>query len=134
MTTALIAPLPVPLPRVPALPETFRFADTNPLAGEPYATSFARDLPPWALREVPVTPEAWDALVLVGATAFVVDPFRAYSLTNLAAAVMLCAKGTPPPGVCPDCWGTVLAVDTDGSMTGRIGAPFVCGCADGGVL
>ena len=131
MTASLTASPSVPLPRVLALPETFCFADTNPLSGAPYAASCARDLPPWALREVPVTPEAWDALVVVGATSFVVDPEQPFSLANLAAAVVMCRRGTPPPNVCPDCWGTVLAVDTDGSMTGRVGVPFVCHCADG---
>lgn len=134
MTVTLTTP-PAPAPTVPAvrvslLPETFRFVDTNPMAGEPYSTSFARDLLPWALREVPVTPEAWDALVRAGATARVVDPFRLCSLADIAVALRLAALGEPPPDVCPDCWGTVVGVDTDGSMTGRVGALHLCSCAE----
>lgn len=119
-----------PVVRVSLLPETFRFVDTNPMVGEPYSTSFARDLPPWAMREVPVTPEAWDSLVHAGATARVVDPFRLCSLADIAVGLRLAALGAPPPEVCVECWGTVVAVDTDGSLSGRVGALYLCSCAE----
>lgn len=124
MTLALTA-----ADRAPAVPESFRFADQNPLAGEPYLTSPMELLPPWAARELPVTAWAWDALVDARSTALVVDPYRSISLGWLRELVRLRPSVVPPRDVCPDCWGTTVGVDIDGSLTGTGGALVLCACA-----
>ena len=112
-----------------ALPECFRFADLNPLAGEPYLTSPMELLPRWAARELPVTSWAWDALVDAGASALVVDPYRSISLDWLRELVRLRPGVAPPRDVCVDCWGSTVGVDSDGSLTGTVGALVLCACA-----
>lgn len=114
--------------RAPAIPDSFRFADQNPLAGEPYLTSPMELLPPWAARELPVTAWAWDALVHAGSTALVVDPYRRISLSWMRELVRLRPTVDPPRDVCPDCWGTTVGLDTDGSLTGHVGALVLCAC------
>ena len=127
MTVALdLAP-----PFVP-LPEEFRFADTNPVSGVAYTASPAGQLPPWALRQLTVDPIAWDAFVRARATALVVDPYRRYSLAEMPELVRLRPTVAPPPDVCSDCWGTLVQVDSDASLTGIPDALVLCVCATPG--
>lgn len=127
MTLALdLAP-----PFVP-LPEVFRFADTNPVSGVAYTASPGGQLPPWALRQLAVDPIAWDALVRAQATTLVVDPYRRFSLAWLRELVRLRPTVAPPPDVCPDCWGTLVQVDSDASLTGIPDALVLCVCATPG--
>lgn len=116
--------------REPAIPESFRFADHNPLAGEPYLTSPMELRPPWAAREVLVTAWAWDALVDAWASALVVDPYRRISLSWMRELVHLRPTVDPPRDVCPECWGTAIGVDDDGSITGTVGSLVLCICAE----
>ena len=124
MTLAVTVP-----DRAPAIPESFRFADQNPLAGEPYLTSPMELLPPCATRELPVTAWAWDALVTAEATALMIDPYRCISLAWMRELVRLRPTVEPPRDVCPDCWRTTVGLDTDGSLTGHVGALVLCACA-----
>lgn len=110
------------------LPRSFRFTDTNPITGTAYATSPFAELPPFALREVPVTGVIWDHLVDAGQVARVLDPFRRVGLDDVHDAAAFRAGLAPISGACPDCWGTLISLDTDGSCTGTVGVAMWCGC------
>jgi hypothetical protein len=120
-------------------PATFRFSDRNPLdKAKSYAASQFRHLPTWAacvVRDAGYRPGQWNELVRAGSV-LEQDAFRAeYPLAagkDWDAEVARRDRKDGPAGKCPDCWGTGLAPDWDGSVTGvRVGAPFVCFCLSG---
>ena len=119
---------------VTVIPERFRFSDENPLTLEPYGRNKFGDLPPYiedVITDVIGLKKAeWDALVDAGETYTVVGPFRYYSLASLFRTFPNRKRRRAPAGMCPDCWGTLAACDTDGSVTGRIGTAFLCICAE----
>jgi len=112
----------------------FRFSDDNPLTLEPYARSRFDDLPGYAQDVVEnrlgVKPAAWDALVDQGEAYGTTGYRRAYSITGWLRSTRQHRHGTPPSGVCAECWGTCVELDTDGSLTGTVDQPVVCFCAD----
>lgn len=127
---AAVQPLPVAVAVSPAL----RFSDLNPLTGRPYAASRFRDLPGYAADVVTgvigLSPREWNALVGLG-EGYNATGFRwCYSIGSwLAEEVQRRGRGEPSRGVCEDCWGSCVAFDSDGSLTGALDSPVVCGCA-----
>jgi hypothetical protein len=110
----------------------FRFSEINPLTARPYGESAWRDLPGHAqyvvteLNDLPAG--EWDELVKMGETYDFVDPDAPFLVGAwLTAARALCAR-RPDGGRCPDCWGTCVSFDSDGSATGAVGTPFFCVC------
>lgn len=67
-----------------AVPAVFRFADTNPVTGTPYATSPYSELPSfaaWVVCEpLNLEPGEWNVLVADGETADWVDPAQAWPM------------------------------------------------------
>lgn len=119
---------------VTVIPERFRFSDENPLTLDPYARNKFGDLPTYIedviTDVVGLTGPEWDALVDAGETYTVVGPFRWYSLAPMLRSLSARQNRKGPAGVCPDCWGTLAACDTDGSVTGTVGAGFLCFCSE----
>lgn len=114
---------------VAALPESFRFVDVNPWRPDAsYSTSRYAELPPYAARHVPVTEQVWDGLVRRDATDRVVDVWCLHSLAELVGWLVDQENRAVPAEVCPECWGTTVARDWDGSITGRLGGLYLCGC------
>jgi hypothetical protein len=77
------------------------------------------------------TAEQWNQLVTAG-TVMEHPAFRGkHQLSDpktWAAQVAMRDVKAPLATQCPDCWGTGLAADYDGSVTGTFNAPFVCWC------
>jgi hypothetical protein len=121
----------IPVQRT-AGPRWFRFTDTNLLSGKAYLASRWDDLPYsvavaverlWGLR-----PHEWAELVLSGEITDVVGG-REYPLPyTLDLPVRAPRKGRAPAGSCPDCWGTGVDIDSDGSISGTVGSSVVCTC------
>jgi hypothetical protein len=113
----------------------FRFCEANPVApGRTYAQSLLADLPYMVgvlvRLDLHLTEMEWDCLVTTGAALDVAGPgeFRVpFTLDVIASPPD--RTGRAPDGVCPDCWGTGYDIDTDATMTGVLGALFVCFCA-----
>lgn len=114
-----------------------RFGEINPLTGRAYTDSWFRELPEYAAEVVTdvlgMAPGEWDALVRAGAA----GARLSYAVARLGFSVGSWlvgeagrrAGGVAPEGVCGDCWGSCVAFDSDGSMTGTVGVPIVCVCA-----
>ena len=123
---------------VSPLPNTFSLADTNPLSGRPYQHSHYRDLPPYAMAAIGVTADVWNGLVRAGVVALVMDVLRRHCLAEMLGELRtrqrLVWDGEIDLGeavgasLCPECLGTLIAHDFDGSATGTPDAPFLCGC------
>jgi hypothetical protein len=116
-------------------PTTFRFRWTNPLTYAPYEWSVFRELPSWAsnvVRDAGYSPERWDGLVESGSV-MSHPAFRGeHRLVDPEMWALRVARrereGSVSDGRCPDCWGSGLAQDCDGGITGTLGAAFVCPC------
>lgn len=109
---------------------SFRFSDENPGLGREYARSLFWDLPDFAadvVRDAGLNSEEWNALVESGGTYDVVG-HRSYSLAGWRFRLSARHGRRHPAGTCPECFGTCVAEDTDGSVTGAVGTPFVCMC------
>jgi len=116
--------------------DRFRFSDNNPLTGKPYARSRFCDLPSYATtlieHEFGMSAPAWDALVASGEGYDVTGWRRTYSITGWLREQVRSRKGRRAGSrVCPDCFGTTVDFDTDGSVTGTTGTPILCWCAGG---
>lgn len=121
--------------RVTPIPTRFRFSDNNPVTGTPYARSRFIDLPGYAQTvietDLGLTPSAWDNLVDQGEAYTMVGHRRTYSITRWLRTTIQHRKHSTLPGdVCPECWGTCVELDSDGSLTGRAGGPVLCFCAE----
>ncbi|MFB9906811.1 hypothetical protein [Allokutzneria oryzae] len=114
----------------------FRFADDNPCTGLAYWASRFDDLP-YAVslvveRQLGLSPREWDDLVAEREVAERVDCHGLFRLPLVLDRPLGSARtGVAGVGVCPDCWGTCEQIDTDGSLTGTVGAALVCSCSDG---
>ncbi|MEJ2859475.1 MULTISPECIES: hypothetical protein [unclassified Saccharothrix] len=111
----------------------FRFSDTNPITGRAYWWSRFDDLPYCVSLvvedELGLSEHAWNNLVRQeAAEKFVGTGYYSLPLT-VDRPLRAPRSGDGPAGLCPDCWGTCEQIDTDGSMTGTVGATFVCSCA-----
>lgn len=124
-------------------PTTFTFADVNPLLrargnnGVRYMESLFDELPWWAqqvLYTLDISPSRWNVMVVADATsspaalAVLDDVFCLGGEAWFLELQIRAAAGHPPEGVCSDCWGTGIADDDDGSVTGMVGQPFLCFC------
>lgn len=116
-------------------PTTFRFRWINPWTKAPYELSLFRDLPPWAsnaVRDAGYSPEQWDGLVASGAVMSHPAFQGEHQLVDPKSWVSEVARrereGSATDDWCPDCWGSGLAHDYDGSLTGIVDAPFACIC------
>jgi hypothetical protein len=114
----------------------FRFSDTNPVTGDAYSRSRFGDLPLYVTNvietELGMTPPAWDALVASGEVYAVTGWRRTYSITGWLRRQLEHRRGRRPHfNVCPDCFGSLVDFDADGSVTGRVGTPILCWCAGG---
>ncbi len=120
------------------LPESFSLLDANPLNGQPYRDCLFVELPPYAVAAIGVTAELWNRLVGLGAVALVLDVLRLYSLAGMLGELRdrqrlvwdghLDLHEAVGGFICPDCLGTLIAHDFDGSATGVPNAPFLCAC------
>jgi hypothetical protein len=122
--------------RLRIIPERFSFADINPLTGFPYARSSFGDLPPYAMHVIDihlgVTPTEWDDAVAAGEAYSISGWQRTYAITSWLRQERRYRKGRRAGGnTCPDCFGTTVDFDADGSVTGRVGTPILCWCAGG---
>lgn len=122
------------LPRHAAGPR-FRFNQSNPVAqGCTYADTTFADLPYMVgvlvRGELHLTDAEWDCLVAAGAALDVTGPgeYRVPFTLDVTASPPE-RIGRPPDDVCGECWGTGYDIDADRSMTGVLGALFVCFCA-----
>ncbi len=113
----------------------FRFDEPNPtVAGRTYAQSLYAELPYMVSvlvrTELQLTEAVWDCLVTAGVSLHVTGSgeYRIPFTFDLIAPVLE-RPGQPPEGVCPDCWGTGMEIDSDGTITGVLGQLFVCFCA-----
>lgn len=123
-----------PVP-VTEIPPDFRFSDTNPITGRPYSHSRWRDLPEYAADMIERTTSLcggeWDVLVEDGEVSEFIDVDRRHPLKGWVSRLAGRQKtGRASKGMCPDCLGTSVMLDTDGSMTGRIGTPILCYCSE----
>ncbi|MGW5050645.1 hypothetical protein [Actinokineospora sp. NPDC004072] len=123
-------------PGVWVMPEGFRFSDENPVTGLAYARSRFDDLPGYAQRVVESVLDLaawrWDRLVGEGEAYSVAGVFTWYPITDFLALVAERNDDrTPPSARCHECWDTLVVRDSDGSMTGRVGAGYLCPCARG---
>lgn len=111
----------------------FRFGDLNPITGTAYWWSRFDDLPYCVSLvvedELRLSEHAWNRLVREGMAAEVTGAGSFALPLTVDRPLSEPRTGTPPKGMCPDCWGTCEQIDTDGSMTGTVGATFVCSCA-----
>ncbi len=122
------------LPRQAAGPR-FRFNQPNPVAaGRTYAQSLYAELPylvgVLVRGDLRLSETEWDCLVVTGAALDVTGSgeYRVPFAFDLTASVLE-RPGRAPDGVCPDCWGTGMEIDSDGTITGVLGQLFVCFCA-----
>lgn len=80
-----------------AVPESFRFGDTNPVNGKPYAKSWYRDLPEYAAvvvrDDLDLEPGSWNVLVEDREVSEWVDLDTAFS----TGAVLVPEQRTPDP-------------------------------------
>ncbi len=122
-------------PYIVEVPERFRFSDENPLTLVPYSKGRFGDLPPYVedviTDVVGLSGAEWDALVDAGEVYSVVGPHRSYSLSTFLQSVRKRGTRGGPKHLCGDCWGTLAVHDSDGSLTGRVGAVCLCYCATG---
>lgn len=120
------------LPRWLSAPLWFRFTDRNPFSGEAYLASRWDDLPYavavlvnqlWGLRS-----REWEHLVSSGEIVNVVG-MREYPLPfTLDLPVPERRNGRAPVDACPNCWGTGVDSDSDGSISGTVDASVMCTC------
>ncbi len=122
------------LPRQAAGPR-FRFDQPNPVAARrTYAQSLYAELPylvgVLVRGDLRLSETEWDCLVVTGAALDVTGAgeYRIPFTFDLTASVLE-RPGRAPEGVCPDCWGTGMEIDSDGTITGVLGQLFVCFCA-----
>jgi hypothetical protein len=116
-------------------PTTFRFRGINPLTMTPYERSVFGELPSWArdvVRGAGYSPERWDGLVESGSVMSHPVFGGEHRLVDPQSWVLEVAlrerEGSAPDGRCQDCWGSALAHDYDGSITGTLDAAFICCC------
>jgi hypothetical protein len=123
------------LPRQAAGPR-FRFDQLNPtITGRrTYAQSLLAELPymvgVFVLAELGLTEEAWDGLVLAGASGEIAGSGEYRIPFTLDVIVAVAERpGRVPDEVCAGCWGTGYEIDSDATMTGTRGRLCVCSCA-----
>lgn len=124
------SPVSVPVTEIPA---EFRFSDTNPITGKPYSQSRWQDLPEYAAvvieQRLNFCGGEWDVLVEDGEVSEFIDPDKRHSIKDWAASMARKQRtGKRRSGECPDCLGSCVMFDSDGSMTGTVDAPMVCHC------
>ncbi|MEU4739078.1 hypothetical protein AB0G02_01260 [Actinosynnema sp. NPDC023658] len=104
----------------------------NPLTGVALCASRFDDLPEFialVVEHMGFTASQWDRLVRAGEVVEEVDCHRARVIPwTLNRPLSRPPAGKAPEGTCPDCWGTCVEIDTDGSLTGVVGASLVCLC------
>ncbi|WP_225978108.1 HAD family acid phosphatase [Gandjariella thermophila] len=104
------------------------------MTGAPYVASRFAELPAYAanvVRGTRLSPEQWDALVAAGGASAVPGIGGWHALAGWRAEVNSRDYDNPPADVCGDCFGTCVTADIDGSITGTVGEPFLCFCAQG---
>ncbi|MEU6128820.1 hypothetical protein ABZ805_06565 [Saccharopolyspora sp. NPDC047091] len=112
---------------------SFRFTDVSPRSGRAFGRTLFRDLPEFMqdiVEDLGVRPAEWDALVREGAAVEVTGGGR-YGIPRRAASVLrrMTWNGKPRSArACPDCDGTCVDIDPDGSVTGVVGTPMICSC------
>jgi len=112
------------------LPSSFSLSDVSPYTGAPYVESQCWQLPPHVVAILGVNANTWDGLVRTRSVASVFDVTAVYDLSALLHEVASRTGAEPARDlpVCPECWGTLIGHDSDGSVTGVVDAAFVCTC------
>ncbi|MEU4743607.1 hypothetical protein AB0G02_24515 [Actinosynnema sp. NPDC023658] len=110
----------------------FHFWDVNPLTGVALCASRFDDLPEFialVVGQMGFSAAQWDRLVRAGGVVEEVDCHRARVIPwTLNRPLSSPPVGKAPEGTCVECWGTCVEIDTDGSLTGVVGASLVCIC------
>ncbi|MGH3567052.1 MAG: hypothetical protein ACRDRH_13665 [Pseudonocardia sp.] len=116
------------------VPEWVRFQDVNPFTGAPYARSRFADLPgyaAWVVTDVlDLTSGTWDALVCSGEVAAVAASCSYFRVTDWLRWAAERQSRPAQSWECSMCWGTCVAFDVDASITGVVGTPVICWCAE----
>lgn len=111
--------------------DRFRFSDTNPLTGQSYALSRWDDLPGFVVEvveEFGMSPAGWDRMVGAGGVFETFGWRETYPIQRWLNWQRARRDRQADRSTCPDCWGTCVQFDEDGSCTGRRGAPMWCCC------
>ncbi len=124
------------LPRVTVIAESLCFGDRNPFTGELYAQSWFADLPGYAAHVVTavldITPGCWDGLVQDDQVIEAIGGLDVrYSVTEWLAWAARRWERPARAWECPECRGTCVEPDPDGSLSGRSGTPVLCWCVGG---
>lgn len=121
-------------PFVTIVPEWVRFQDVNPFTGTPYARSRFADLPgyaAWVVTDVlDLTSWTWDALVCSGEVAAVAASYLYFRVSDWLSRAAERQTRPAQPWECRGCRGTGITFDVDASLTGVVGTPVVCWCAE----
>jgi hypothetical protein len=111
---------------------SFRFTDANPEMGRSYAESVFRDLPEFMQDFVEdvldLCVEKWNVLVALGKVLEFTGTGRYTIPASLPCVRRLARRGEGRSGFCPECDGSLVMIDTDGSYTGVLGTPVICTC------
>ncbi|PKW13492.1 hypothetical protein [Saccharopolyspora spinosa] len=113
---------------------SFRFTDPNPEMGRTYAESAFRDLPEFVQDIVEdvidLSAWKWNVLVELGQVLEFTGTFRYTIPRSLPCVQRLARRGEGRSGFCPECDGSLVMIDTDGSYTGELGTPVICTCVN----
>ncbi len=126
------------LPRVTVIGESLCFGDRNPFTGESYAQSWFADLPGYAAHVVTtvldITPGCWDGLVQRGRVIEAIGGLDVrYPVTEWLTWAARRRERPARSWECPECRGTCVEPDPDGSLTGWLGTPVQCWCVQGSI-
>jgi len=125
-------------PRVTVIGESLCFGDRNPFTGASYAQSFFADLPGYAAHVVSavldINAGCWDGLVQSGRVIEVIGGLDVrYPVTEWLVWAARRWERPARSWECAECRGTCVEPDPDGSLTGWLGTPVLCWCAEGSV-